>query len=103
ASPGPPPGPSLAPMFGGGVWGGGGGGGGYACGGGLAASGVFEPPPPQQIFEEGFGGLILARRGRRPDGKRCASSLQALRLCRGIDHNGRNTEAVLGHRKLQPR
>src|SRR6516225_8214221 len=38
-----------------------------------------------------------------PDGKGRAGSLQALRLGRGIDHDGRDTEAILGHRKLQPR
>jgi hypothetical protein len=65
--------------------------------------GHLQSSPSQQIFEEGLGGLILARRGRRPDGKRRAGNLKALGLGGGIDHYGRDTEAILGHRKLQPR
>src|SRR5262249_59836297 len=103
APPGRPLRRSSAPNLGGGVCGGGRRGGAYASGRWLAGSRALQPPPPQQIFEEGLGGLILARRGRRPDGKRRAGSLQALRLGGGIDHDGRNTEAVLGHGKLQLR
>src|SRR5262245_2172081 len=62
--------------------------------------GHLESPPSQQILEEGLGGLILARRRRRPDGKRRAGNLKALGLSGGIDHDGRDAEAILGHRKL---
>src|SRR5262249_35079334 len=69
----------------------------------LAGSRNLESPPSKQIFEERLGGLIMARRGRRPDGKRRAGNLKALGFGGGIDHDGRDTEAILGHRKLQPR
>jgi hypothetical protein len=36
----------------------------------------------------------LARRRRRPDGKRRASNLKALGLGGGIDHDGRDPEAL---------
>jgi hypothetical protein len=72
----------------------------YDLGGSFAGSGDLEPPSSQQIFKEGFGGLILARRGRRPDGKRRTGNLKALRLGGGIDHDGRalgqKIEAVEG-------
>jgi len=45
-------------------------GGAYNFGRWLAGFRDLESPPSQQIFEEGFGRLILARRGRRPDGQR---------------------------------
>jgi len=50
-------------------------GGAYNFGRWLAGFRDLESPPSQQIFEEGLGGLILGRRGRRPDGKRVAGSL----------------------------
>src|SRR4029077_17186957 len=40
--------------------------------------GHLESSPSQQILKEGFGRLILARRGPRPDGKRRAGNLKAL-------------------------
>src|SRR5262249_32455566 len=43
----------------------------------------------------------MARRRRWPDGKRRAGNLKALRLGGGIDHDGRNTKAIFGDRKLQ--
>src|SRR5215467_14304398 len=95
--------PSFAPQFMGVGFVGERRGGEHDFSGWLAGSRDLESAPSHHIFEEGFGGLILARRGRRPDGKRRASSLQALRLGRGIDDDGRNTKAILGHRKLQPR
>src|SRR5262245_48530973 len=75
----------------------------YDFGRRFSGFGHLESSPSQQILEEGFGRLILARRGRWPDGKRRAGNLKALGLSGGIDHDGRNTEAILGHRKLQPR
>src|SRR5437764_2097472 len=58
----------------------------------------LEPPASQQILEEGLGGLILARRGRRSDGKRRTGNLEALRLGGGIDHDGRDPEPILRDR-----
>src|SRR5215472_6648382 len=39
----------------------------------LAGSRNLESPPSKQIFEERLGRLIMARRRRRPDGKRRAA------------------------------
>ena len=70
----------------------------YDLGRRFSGFGHLETSPSQQILEEGLGCLILARRGRRPDGKRRARNLKALGLGGSIDHNGRDTEAILGHR-----
>src|SRR6516164_4668711 len=75
----------------------------YDFGRRFSGFGHLESSPSQQILEEGLRRLILACRRRRPDGKRRAGNLKALGLGGGIDHDGRDTEAVLGHRKLQPR
>src|SRR5262249_39852734 len=64
-------------------FGGGGPGGAPHAGAWFAGSRAVAAPPPQQICEEGFGGWFRARRRPGPDGKRRASSLQALRLGRG--------------------
>src|SRR6266481_2977440 len=73
----------------------------YDFGRRFSGFGHLESSPSQQILKEGLGRLILARRGRRPDGKRRAGNLKALGLSGGIDHDGRNTEAIFGDRKLQ--
>src|SRR5262252_1558456 len=52
----------------------------YDFGRRFSGFGHLESPPSQQILEEGLGRLILARRGRRPDGKRRASNLKTLGL-----------------------
>src|SRR5260221_14745455 len=58
----------------------------YDFGGAFGGASELEPTSPQQILEEGFRGLILTRRGRRPEGGRRARNLKALRLGRGTDH-----------------
>jgi hypothetical protein len=60
-------------------------------------------PRRSKSSKKDFGGLILARRRRRADGKRRAGHLQALRLAGGIDHDGRNTKPILGNRKMKRR
>src|SRR5215471_6426603 len=72
----------------------------YNFGRRFSGFGHLETSPSQQILEEGLGCLILAWRGRRPDGKRGARNLKALGLGGGIDHDGRDTEAILGYGKL---
>src|SRR5499427_3813370 len=52
----------------------------YDFGRRFSGFGHLESPPSQQVLEERLGGLILARRGRRPDGKRRASNLKTLGL-----------------------
>src|SRR6266446_9051462 len=75
----------------------------YDFGRRFSGFGHLESSPSQQILKEGLGRLILARRGRWPDGKRRAGNLKALGLGGGIDHDGRDAEAILGHGKLQRR
>ena len=69
----------------------------------IAGSGDLDPTASQQILEEGLGGLILSGRGGCPDRQRRAGDLKTLRLGGSMHDNGRDAEAIFGHRKVQGR